>query len=52
MNAQLLWVLVVILLLFAILGVPNFGFWNHGYGYVPSGIGLILIIVLLVVLLR
>jgi hypothetical protein len=47
-----LWFVVILLLIFAIVGVPNIGVWNHGLGYAPSGIGLILVIVLLVLLLR
>lgn len=47
---NLLWVLVVILVVVAVLGAPNFGVWNHGYGYFPSG-GIGLVVLILVVLL-
>jgi len=49
---NLLWVLVVILIIFAILGAPGIGPWSHSYGYYPSGVGLILVILLIVLLLR
>ena len=46
---NLLWILVVVLIIFAVLGAPNIGF-NHSYGYYPSG-GIGLIVIILVVLL-
>jgi hypothetical protein len=49
---NLLWLLVILLIIFAVVGVPNVGVWHHNYGYAPSGLGLILVIVLLVLLLR
>ena len=47
---NLLWVLVIILLIFAFVGAPGLGPWNHGYGWYPSG-GVGLIVIILVVLL-
>ena len=48
---SLLWIIVVVLVLFAIIGAPGVGPWQHSYGWFPSGgVGLI-IIVLLVLLL-
>ena len=44
---SLLLLIVVLLLVFG--GLPNFGFHNYGYG--PSGIGGILLIILIVLLL-
>ena len=44
--------MIVLLIVFAIIGVPQVGVWNHGYGYWPSGLGLILVIVLVLLLLR
>ena len=50
---SLLWLLVVVILIFAVLGAPNVGPWgNHSWGYYPSGLGVIVVIVLLVMLLR
>lgn len=49
---NLLWLLVIILVIFALVGAPGIGPWQHSYGYAPSGIGLILVIVLIVLLLR
>ena len=49
---NLLWILVVVLVIFAILGAPNVGPWNHGYGYYPSGFGLVIVLILVVLLLR
>lgn len=45
-----LWLLVVILVIFAVVGAPGVGPWQHSYGYYPSG-GLGLIVVILIVLL-
>ena len=44
---SLLLLIVLILLLFG--GLPNWGY--HSYGYVPSGLSGVLVIVLLVLLL-
>lgn len=41
--------LLIVLLLIVFGGLPNFGF--HHYGYAPSGIGGIILIVVLVMLL-
>ena len=41
--------LLIVLLLIVFGGLPNFGF--HHYGYGPSGIGGVLLIVLIVLLL-
>ena len=42
-------VLIVLLILFLVGGLPNFGY--HNYGYYPSGLVGVLLIVLLVLLL-
>jgi hypothetical protein len=42
-------ILLVILLLIVLGGLPNLGF--HSYGYAPSGIGGILLVVVIVMLL-
>ena len=47
---NLLWLIVVILVIGALLGAPNLGPWNHGYGYYPSG-GFGLIVLILIILL-
>ena len=49
---QILWVVLILLLIFGILGVPSVGIWNHGYGYWPSSAGFIIALVLLFLLLR
>lgn len=49
---NLLWLVVALLIVFALVGAPGVGPWQHGYGFAPSGISLVLLIVLLVVLLR
>lgn len=41
-------VLIIILIILVIGGIPNMGFHQHGWG--PSGLGFILVIVLLCVL--
>jgi len=41
--------LLIVLILFLIGGLPNFGF--HSYGYAPSGLAGVLVVVLLVMLL-
>lgn len=48
---NLLWLLVVLLIVMSITGAPSIGVWNHGYGWGPSGLGVILVIILLVLLL-
>jgi hypothetical protein len=48
---NLLWVLVVIFLIFAFVGAPGYGPWHHSYGWYPSGIGTVIVIVLVVLLL-
>ena len=47
---NLLWLLVVILVVFALLGSPSLGVFNHGWGWGPSG-GIGLVVLILVVLL-
>lgn len=47
---NLLWVLLVILLIFAVVGAPGVGPWNHNLGWYPSG-GLGLIVIVLLILL-
>jgi hypothetical protein len=46
----MLWILLIVLLFLSVGGYPGWGY--HSYGYVPSGLGLVLLIVLLVVLFR
>jgi hypothetical protein len=48
---NLLWILVVIFLIFAFVGAPSIGPWHHSYGWYPSGIGTVIVIVLVVLLL-
>jgi len=52
MQMNLLWLLVIILLIGALVGWPGVGPVQHQYGYYPSGLGIILIVVLLILLLR
>lgn len=47
---NLLWVLVILLIVFAVMGAPGIGPWTHNYGYFPSG-GIGLIVIILIVLL-
>jgi len=47
---SLLWVLVIILLVFAVLGAPGIGPWQHSAGYAPSGLITLIVIVLIVLL--
>jgi hypothetical protein len=47
---NLLWILVVILLIFAFVGAPGYGPWQHSYGWGPSG-GIGLVVLILVILL-
>jgi ABC-type methionine transport system permease subunit len=46
-----LWVIVVVLVLLALVGVPGLGPWHHSYGYYPSGVVTIIVIVLLLLVL-
>lgn len=47
---NLLWLVVLLLIVFAVVGSPSAGVWNHSYGWYPSG-GVGLIVIILVVLL-
>lgn len=49
---NLVLVLIVLLLIFGGLGGSVGGYWPAHYGYAGSGIGLVLLIVLLVILFR
>jgi hypothetical protein len=48
---SLAWIIVIVLILFAVVGAPNMGIWNHGFGYWPSGLGGLIVLVLVVLLL-
>lgn len=48
---NVLWVIVIVLLVLALFGAPGIGPWNHGYGYWPSGIVGVVLIVLVILLL-
>lgn len=49
---NLLWLLVIILLIIALAGAPGLGYWQHPYGYWPSGgVGLIVLILIILLLL-
>ena len=48
----MLWLLVIILVVLAFAGAPNVGFYHHGFGWGPSGIlGVVLIIVVVLLVL-
>ena len=49
---NLLWLVALLLIVFVLVGAPEIGPWRHPYGFYPSGLGLALLIVLLVVILR
>ena len=42
-------VLIILLVLFLIGGLPNFGY--HSYGYYPSGLGGLLLLIVVILLL-
>jgi len=44
-------ILIIVLILLCVGGLPQLGVWNHGYGYGPTGIGGVLLIILIVLLL-
>lgn len=46
----MLWILIVVLLVFALVGVPGIGY-PHTYGYYPSGLLTVVIVVLIILLL-
>jgi hypothetical protein len=48
---NLLWLLVIILVIFAFVGAPGYGPWKHNYGWAPSGTGLVIVIIIVVLLL-
>lgn len=43
--------ILIILVVLAVVGVPSLGVWNHSYGYAPSGIIGLIVVVLLILLL-
>lgn len=47
---NVLWLLVILLIVFAVVGAPGLGPWPHTYGWAPSG-GAGLIVLILVILL-
>ena len=47
---NLLWLVVIILLILAIFGVPTIGPWHHSYGYYPSGVVVVIAIILILFL--
>lgn len=48
---NLLWIFVIVLAIFALLGVPNVGPLHHDFGWYPSGGVGVLIIILVILLL-
>lgn len=48
---SLLWIIVIVLVVLAVMGAPRIGIWDHAYGWWPSGLGAVVVIVLLVLLL-
>ncbi len=50
-TMNLLWVLVLIVLIASVTGSPALGVWKHSYGWGPSGIGAVVVIILIVLLL-
>ena len=48
---NLIWLLVIVLVVLALVGSPQIGVWQHGYGYAPSGVITLIVIVLIVLLL-
>ena len=48
---NLLWLLVILLVVFALVGAPGIGPWQHSYGYMPSGLVTVIIIILVILLL-
>jgi hypothetical protein len=50
---NLLWLIIVLFIIFAFVGAPGFGPWNHGFGWGPSGgFGLIVLILILLLVFR
>lgn len=48
---NLVWVLIVVLLVFALVGAPGVGPWHHNFGWAPSGLVTVILVVLLILLL-
>ena len=48
---NLLWILVIIFVIFALVGAPGVGPWQHSYGWGPSGLVTVIAIILVVLLL-
>ncbi len=48
---NILWVIIVVLVVLALVGAPGIGPWHHGYGWGPSGIGGLIVLILVILLL-
>lgn len=48
---NLLWLIVIVLLISAVVSAPGLGPIQHNYGYYPSGLVTIIVVVLVVLLL-
>lgn len=44
-------ILIVLLILLIAGGFPTYGFYPHNYGYYPSGIGGVLLLIVIILLL-
>lgn len=51
MNNPVLWIVVIVLLVLAFAGAPNVGFYPHRFGYMPSGLLTLVVVVLIILLL-
>ena len=48
---NLLWLIVLVLLVVTVFSSPRVGYWNHGWGWGPSGVGGFIVILLVLWLL-
>lgn len=48
---SILWLVVIVLLILAFVGAPGLGPWTHSYGWGPSGIVGVIVVVLIIMLL-
>jgi ABC-type methionine transport system permease subunit len=46
-----LFLIILVLVIFALIGAPGIGPWHHSYGWYPSGIGVVIVVVLILLLL-
>lgn len=48
---NLLWIIVIVLVVLALVGAPGLGPVKHSYGWTPSGVVTVIVVILAILLL-